>query len=77
MTAPATREEFLDLVHRSEVLDNDRLDSFAQRLSDSGTALDQPQSLAQRMIRDGLLTAFQAKQLLAGKWRRFRISGKY
>lgn len=77
MTAPATREEFLDLVRRSEVLDNERLDSFAMRLSDSGAAIDQPHSLAQRMIRDGLLTAFQAKQLLAGKWRRFRISGKY
>src|SRR5262249_20390269 len=38
---------------------------------------EQPQALAQHMIREGLLTQFQAKQLLAGKWRRFLISGKY
>jgi serine/threonine protein kinase len=77
MSAPVTREEFLDLVRRSEVLEGERLESFAQSLSDSGTALDQPKIVAERMIKDGLLTVFQAKQILAGKWRRFRLSGKY
>ena len=75
MSAPVTREEFLDLVRRSEVLEGERLESFAQTLGDSGTVLDQPKSLAERMIRDGLLTVFQAKQILAGKWRRFRLPG--
>jgi serine/threonine protein kinase len=78
MSAPATREEFLDLVRRSAVLENEKLDSFAQTLSDSGTAtLAEPQILASRMVREGLLTGFQAKQILQGKWRRFHISGKY
>ena len=77
MTAPATCEEFLDLVRRSEVLDSERLESFAQVLSSSDNSSHEPRQIAERMVRDGLLTAFQAKQLLIGKWRRFRISGKY
>ena len=77
MSAPVTCDEFLDLVRRSEVLEGERLDKFASSLSDSGTALEQPKALAERMIRDGLLTVFQAKQILVGKWRRFLLSGKY
>src|SRR5687768_11954761 len=77
MPAPVNREEFLDLVRRSGVLDGERLDTFARTLNDSGSALDQPQSLAQKMVQDGLLTVFQAKQFLVGKWKRFLINGKY
>jgi eukaryotic-like serine/threonine-protein kinase len=77
MPVPVNREEFLDLVRKSGVLEEERLKTFAQSLHDSGTALDQPQDLASRMVRDGLLTHFQAKQILQGKWRRFLISGKY
>jgi serine/threonine protein kinase len=77
MSAPVTCDEFLDLVRRSAVLEDERLDKFASGLSDSGTALEQPKVLAERMIRDGLLTVFQAKQILVGKWRRFLLSGKY
>src|SRR5438270_13709251 len=29
------------------------------------------------MVRDGVLTRFQAQQFLQGKWKRFIISGKY
>src|SRR5262249_19730799 len=36
----------------------------------------EPSKLAGYMVRDGLLTNFQAEQLLLGKWRRFNI-GKY
>src|SRR5262245_34026605 len=77
MPAPVNREEFFDLVRRSGVLEADRLDTFASSVSDSGNAPEHPQVVAQQMIRDGLLTPFQAKQLLQGKWRRFLISNKY
>src|SRR5207244_7135225 len=33
--------------------------------------------LADALVRDGLLTRFQAESLLVGKWRGFVISGKY
>src|SRR5947208_682447 len=77
MSAPATRDEFLDLVRKSGVLDDDRVSSFARTLNDSGVIVDQPPALAQRMVRDGLLTTYQAKQILQGKYRRFVINGKY
>jgi serine/threonine protein kinase len=44
---------------------------------DAGLPLDQPKIVAQRMIRDGLITTFQAQQLLQGKFRRFLLSDKY
>src|SRR5580765_538818 len=50
MSAPVTCDEFLDLVRRSAVLEDERLDKFASALSDSGTALEQPKALAERMI---------------------------
>jgi serine/threonine protein kinase len=77
MSAPATSDEFLDMVRKSGVLDDERVSSFARTLTDSGVALDQPPALAQRMVRDGLLTTFQAKQILQGKYQRFVINGKY
>jgi serine/threonine protein kinase len=77
MPAPATREEFFDLVRKSEVLETERLDAFTRSLTDSGSAIEMPQNLAKRMVDSGLLTVFQAKQILAGKWRGFRLGGKY
>src|SRR5262249_35450755 len=44
----------------------------------SGAAVPQePQALAEVMVRDGLLTHFQAEQLLKGRWRNFLINNKY
>src|SRR5438094_6310674 len=77
MPAPASTHDFMDLVRKSDLLDDERLSTFERFLADSGTDLDRPQAIAQRMIRDGLLTTFQAKQILQGKWRRFLIAGKY
>jgi serine/threonine protein kinase len=77
MPVPITCDEFFDLVRKSGVLDDERVSNFAKGICDPGVGLDQPQTVAQRMIRDGLLTTFQAKQLLQGKFRRFLINGKY
>ncbi|MFO0807489.1 MAG: protein kinase [Gemmataceae bacterium] len=73
MVAPSTSEEFLDLVRKSGVIDPARVDSFASTLKPQAA----PQAIAQRMVGDGLLTEFQARQLLQGKHRRFILSGKY
>jgi serine/threonine protein kinase/DNA/RNA endonuclease YhcR with UshA esterase domain len=77
MPVPATRDEFLDLVRKSGVLDGERVSAFAQAMTAAGVSLDQPKALAQRMIREGLITKFQAEQFLQGKWQRFLINGKY
>ena len=76
MPAPASTSDFIDLVRKSDLIDGERLTAFERSLSDSGTPLDRPQAIAQKMIRDGLLTTFQAKQILQGKWRRFQIAGQ-
>lgn len=76
MPSPATVDEFLELVQRSGIADEARLKSYLQKLaSQSGVPTD-PSKLAGTLVRDGLLTYFQADQLLQGKWKRFFI-GKY
>jgi serine/threonine protein kinase/WD40 repeat protein len=73
MTAPATIDDFLDLVRRSNQVDAQRLEDFIRR---SGAALPaEPRKLAALMVREGLLTGFQAEQLLLGKWRGFTLGG--
>jgi serine/threonine protein kinase len=73
MAAPATSQEFLDLVRKSGVLEEKRLESFLQK---QGTSPADPAKLAGLMIHEGLLTRFQAEQFMLGKWKRFTI-GKY
>src|SRR5262245_53528027 len=76
MAAPSTIDEFLDLVRRSGVLDEKRLDTYLEKARAAGALPNEPGKLAGVLVRDGLLTHFQAEQLVAGKWRRFHI-GKY
>jgi serine/threonine protein kinase len=76
MAAPATSMEFLELVRKSGVLEDKRLDPYLQKLRAAGTFPDEPGKLAGFLVRDGLLTHFQAEQILQGKWRRFTL-GKY
>src|SRR5205085_12681572 len=71
-----TIEEFLDLVRKSGVLDEKRLDAHVEKLRGEGALPAEPTQLAGVLVRDGLLTHFQAEQFLMGKWRRFTI-GKY
>src|SRR5438105_14282220 len=74
MPAPLTKEEFLDLVRKSAVVDDKRFDAYLQS-ANAGLPNDPPKA-AGLLVRDGLLTHFQAEQFLQGKWRRFTI-GKY
>src|SRR5205823_9501322 len=63
-------------VRKSGVADDKRLAAHLDRLRAAGPAPADPTQLAGVLVRDGLLTHFQAEQLLQGKWRRFSI-GKY
>ncbi len=76
MPAPATVDEFLDFVKRSGVADEAKLAAQVLRYAAEGEATPAPADAAQLLIRDGLLTHFQAEQILQGRFRRFFI-GKY
>ncbi len=76
MPSPTSNEELLDLVQKSGVVDEKRLTAYMDRLREAITVPATPQQLAEQLVRDGVLTHFQAEQFLQGKWRRFTI-GKY
>jgi serine/threonine protein kinase len=76
MPAPSTVDEFLDLVRKSEVVDDKRLATYLDRVRTTEVLPTEPAALAGLLVRDGILTHFQAEQFLLGKWRRFTI-GKY
>jgi eukaryotic-like serine/threonine-protein kinase len=76
MPAPRTADELLDLVRKSGLVDTQRLDEYLAGLRAAGPSTPQPPTLAGLLVRDGLLTNFQAEQFLVGKWRRFNV-GKY
>jgi serine/threonine protein kinase len=76
MPAPSSANEFVDLVRKSGVLDEKRLDAYVEQLRAAGNLPNEPSKLAGLFVRDGVLTNFQVEQFLLGKWRRFHI-GKY
>jgi serine/threonine protein kinase len=74
MPAPATLDDYLQLVSQSGLVPDDTLDAFLRR---HGRAVpSEAAPLADLLVGDGLLTRFQADQLLLGKWKGFSI-GKY
>jgi serine/threonine protein kinase/WD40 repeat protein len=77
MPAPKTIDQFLELGRKSGVLDQPVLDTYFERLRADAGVPGKPRGLAKLMVRDGLLTDFQADQLLRGKWKGFTIAGKY
>jgi serine/threonine protein kinase len=76
MPGPTTSAEFLELVRKSGVVDEKRLDSYLEKLRATTALPPEPLKMAGLLFRDGLVTRFQAEQFLQGKWRRFTI-GKY
>jgi serine/threonine protein kinase len=76
MPAPTTIDDFLELVRKSGVVEEKRITSHLDKLRATGQLANDPVQLATQLVRDGVLTHFQAEQFLQGKWRRFTI-GKY
>ncbi|MFL5328975.1 MAG: serine/threonine protein kinase [Gemmataceae bacterium] len=77
MAEPTSTAEFVELVRRSGVVGNDRLDCYLENLPDINSNQDADLSrFAGKFVGDGLLTRFQAEQILQGRWKRFTI-GKY
>src|SRR6266436_2683586 len=76
MPAPTTIDDFLELVRKSGVVEEKRLSAHLDTLRSAATVPAEPRQLAIQLVRDGIITHFQAEQFLQGKWRRFTI-GKY
>ena len=76
MPAPTTAEELLDLLQKSGLVEEPRLRAYVQKLRDTSAFPTDPNKFAGALVRDALLTYFQAEQLLQGKYKRFTL-GKY
>ncbi|HEY1376250.1 MAG TPA: serine/threonine-protein kinase, partial [Gemmataceae bacterium] len=73
MASTLTTDQFLDLVRKSKLVDEKRLEALLQ--GSSTTLPTRSRDLAQLLIHNGLMTPFQATQLLQGKWRGFLLAG--
>ncbi len=77
MPVPANNDEFLDLIRKSGVVEETRIKAFLDRVEQANATIpEQPIKFASWLVRDGVLTYFQAEQILQGKYKRFSI-GKY
>ncbi len=66
---PVSDEAFFELVRRSQVLSSKRLNAYLASRAPVEGGDAQALAAAQAAVADGLLTAYQAEQLLAGRWR--------
>src|SRR4051812_21761482 len=67
---PRTGDAVLALVRRAEIADDDVLDNF---LTESGSVPPTAPDTATRLVQAGILTPFQAKLILQGKHRGFKL----
>jgi serine/threonine protein kinase len=76
MPAPQTVDEFVETIRKSGVVNPSMLDTAVAGSRAGHQPPADPKQLAGQLVRQGILTIFQAEQLLRGKWRGFNI-GKY
>src|SRR5579883_2887224 len=76
MPSPTTIDDFVELVRKSGVVDEKKLTAYLDKARAAQTLPGVPAVLAGLLVRDGLLTQFQAEHVLQGKWRGFSL-GKY
>ena len=76
MPTPANANELLDLVQKSGVVEDAKLRGYVKKLTETTGIPKDPAKFAGLLVRDAILTYFQAEQLLQGKYKRFTI-GKY
>src|SRR5579883_3278130 len=77
MPAPASVADFVAVVRKSGLVPDDKLRPEVERLAGAAGAPATPDQLAQGLVRAGVLTKFQARQLKLGRYKRFVIAGKY
>jgi hypothetical protein len=72
----STTLDLVTLVRKSGLVPNSCLDEFLERPVVVAAMDQEAKKLAGLMVQEGVLTVFQAKQLLQGKWRGFQF-GSY
>ena len=77
MPAPTTVDGFLELGFKSGLLEKESVQTWRTSWDRAGIAPQTPKELADELIKQGLLTHFQAEKLIAGRWRGFVIADKY
>ena len=73
MAAPVTSDELIDLLHRSELIESSRIDDYVRHLQQTEQWPSEASKLGTRLVNDGLVTFFQAAQLLKGRYRGFTL----
>src|SRR4051812_34353112 len=76
MAVPTTVADFLQDVRDGALVESSALAQFLDRLRDHNALPSQPRKLANLLVKDGLLSQFQAEQLLLGQSEALVI-GKY
>src|SRR5437868_15393323 len=76
MSVPSSVEELVQLIRKSGMVDDHKLTAYLQRREFTRGLPDDAREFADDMVRDAVLTNFQAEQFLLGKWRGFTI-GKF
>jgi serine/threonine protein kinase len=76
MSAPATSDDFVEVIQKSGLVAPVQLETYLQQYYAESVPPPEPARFAARLVRDGLLTNFQAQQLLRGRYRNFTL-GKY
>ena len=77
MPPPQTVADLCELIAKSELVARPTLDDYVARLRTGNSFPADPTDLGIAAVRDNLLTAFQVKLLLHGKWKNFFLAGKY
>ncbi|MBY0586573.1 serine/threonine protein kinase [bacterium] len=73
MQAPTTIDEFLSLAVKGKLLDPGRCATIQSKLAESSGHITEPRRLAELLIRQNILTRFQADQLLLGRAKGFWV----
>jgi serine/threonine protein kinase len=75
--APQTVADLCGIIVRSELLTPTTISRYLARLAETENAPSTATELAECAVRDGLISPFQVKLLLQGKWKNFFLGGKY
>jgi serine/threonine protein kinase len=77
VASPQTVPELCDLIAKSELVGRPALDDYLVRLRAADALPAAAAEFAVRAVRDKVLTPFQARLLLQGKWKNFFLASKY
>src|SRR5262245_9789116 len=75
MPAPATIDDFLEVVRKSNQVDPGRLEAYLHQHRKGDTLPPDPKKFAALLVREGILTNFQAEQFLQGRYKGFQLGG--